>query len=439
LLKLQERVEEVAAELRHANGGQLPVLLCSVLHHGPAEGPAVIATSVMATPNRRRYEAELQLARRRAEASEQRVALLHRVVAALAAAVDVDDVAAAVHTTLGREGDDTTGLWTTMDDGESPDGPVARVWRGDGQRAHPERGLLAVPLGPAHTPTAVLIIDLLRLAPDANSPPSLDALDDATRELLTTITNEVDQALQRARLYERKDWLLGVAAHDLRTPLTVILGNAVTVQRVLEEAVSDATLHQTARQMLDRIVTVSGEMAVLIDDVLDMSSIESGNLRLTRAAADPSELLRTSVGDHEEAAAAKDITLDLDVPGDIAPAHLDQRRIRQVVDNLVGNAIKYSENGTVVLVRLVQHTTTVEVIVRDEGQGIPADELPQVFQPFRKTSAKPTAGERSTGLGLSIAYAIVQAHGGHIVAESVLGEGSTFRFTLPSGPNRPDI
>jgi PAS domain S-box-containing protein len=437
LLKLQGRIEEVAADLRGADGDELPVLLCSVLHPGPVHSPAIIRTSIMAAPNRRRYEVEMQRARRRAEASEQRVALLHRVVAALAAAVDVDDVAAAAHTTLGREGDEESGLSTTPTDAESTDGPVARVWRGDGPRVYPERGLLVLPLGPAQAPTAVLSIDLLRLIPDPSAAVSLDSIDDATRDLLTTITDEVDRALQRARLYERKDWLLGVAAHDLRTPLTVIQGNARVVQRVLEGPLHDESLHQTARTMLDRIVTVTAEMAALIDDVLDMSAIESGNLRLIVAAADPIELVRTSVRDHEAAAAAKSITFDLDLPGDIAPAPLDQRRIRQVLDNLVGNAIKYSENGTVVLVRLLQHANAVEVIVRDQGQGIPADELPQVFQPFRGTSAKPTAGERSTGLGLSIAHAIVQAHGGNIVAESILGEGSTFRFTLPSGPNRP--
>ncbi len=308
---------------------------------------------------------------------------------------------------------------------------MARAWRTGELIIEPAGRLAVVPLGLAGDASGVLAIALERVVGDvsalAEGAPGT-GLDDEDRDLLATLGREVGQALERARLYERKDWLLGMAAHDLRTPLTVMIGNAHTVLRMLDDSLTDRD-----RALLERIVAVGAGMTDLIDDVLEMSSIEAGTLSVDPRPTDLSGLVADAVEALEATASAKDIRLAVDEPRGLDPVRLDPERIRQVLDNLLSNAIKYSEPGSDVRVRVFETADAVGVEVEDHGVGIAEDELGQVFQPFRSTSAQPTAGESSTGLGLSIARSIVDAHGGRIGVTSRLGEGTALRVSLPRG------
>lgn len=457
LLAMQGRVDEIAAELVTTNGTRLPVIMASVLLRDGGNGPDVVRTGVMAAPDRHRFEAEVQRARRRAEASERRIGLLHSVVAALSPSTTVADVADTIYEIFGGAGAPTEVWLATTGDrllriggddtrpdvmSASRDDPVALAWRTRAPVVDPGADLVATPLDFTGV-SGVLAISLTKLLPRLEGS-SVDLnrrvdghveLDEDEIELLETLGREVGQALHRARLYEHRNWLLGVAAHDLRTPLTTIIGSAQTVLRLWVDAAADVE-----RPLLQSIVRAGERMAALIDDVLQFSSMESGILPLERAPVRLTELVSEVVQAHADAARGKNLTVlhAFEVVDD--EAVLDEARIRQVLDNLLSNAIKYSEPDTTIRIRVTDGDEGhLEVTVRDEGQGIPAEELGKVFDPFGRTSPQPTAGESSTGLGLSISRRIVEAHGGSIEVDSEIGSGSTFAFTIPRiPPGGPD-
>ena len=447
LLAMQGHVDEVTGELVRADGSRIAVMLRSLLVDGDGTAP-VIRTGFVRAEDRRSFEAAIQSARRRAEASERRLAVLSRLVAALAASADVADVADAVVTTVGQPGNDMTGVWLADPAGRlrpllgnahdersnaTASSSLAGAWRGQRVVVDEEHGAVAVPFGPRDH-GGVVVIDLDRLPRDPGPP-----LGEATKltsgeevgteelELLSVIGREVDQALQRARLYEHKDWLLGVAAHDLRSPLTAMIGNAQTLELLLADRLEDRD-----RQLLERIASAGSRMAALIDDVLEYSSIEAGTLVMNREPTDPLQLVVEVVRDHATAAAAKGMRLELVRDTEGTPVLLDPRRIRQVVDNLVSNAVKYGDPASSVQIELSEKEEMLSLVVADQGQGISENEFADVFVPFGRTSSRPTGSETSTGLGLSIARTIVEAHGGSIEVASRPGEGATFTVLLPS-------
>lgn len=455
LLAMQGRVDEIAAELARKDGTRLPVIMASVLFRDEGDGPDLVRTGVMAAPDRRRFESEVQRARRRAEASQRRIGLLYSVVASLSPSTTVADVADTVEEILGG-GEGPTGVWLAASgdrlrrvgqgDDTDPDvmpmsreNPVATAWRTCAPVVDHGADLVATPLDLPGV-SGVLAISLTRALPHLDvSPVDLERdddhvdLDEEDVELLETLGQEVGQALRRARLYEHKDWLLGVAAHDLRTPLTTIIGSAQTVLRLRAGDAADQE-----RTLLERIVAAGERMTMLISDVLQFSSLEAGNLPLKRAPNRLTELVSEVVQTHAAAAEDKSLTVlhRSEVDDDLVT--VDEGRIRQVVDNLLSNAIKYSEPDTTIRIRVTEDDQSrLRVTVRDEGQGIPADELGEVFDPFGRTSLQPTAGESSTGLGLSISKQIVEAHDGSIDVDSEVGRGSTFSFTIPrNAPGR---
>jgi len=127
----------------------------------------------------------------------------------------------------------------------------------------------------------------------------------------------------------------------------------------------------------------------------------------------------------------KRIAIEPRLPSDLPELAVDRHKVRQILDNLLTNAVKFSHPGSTVEVTLFREDDAAHLAVRDRGVGIPEEDLDRLFEPFVKASARPTAGERSTGLGLAIVRNIVQAHGGRIWVESRVGEGSTFHVTLP--------
>ena len=256
----------------------------------------------------------------------------------------------------------------------------------------------------------------------------------ATYEELTRLNNEMAN-LQRElakknveleELNKQKNRLLGMAAHDLRSPLGVIL----IYSEFLENEAS-AVLNKEQRMFVTTIKEMSEFMLNLVSDLLDVAAIESGELKLNRQPADLVRLIQRNVKLNGVLAAKKGIEIFFNPPSKTPELTFDENKIEQVLNNLIGNAVKFSHRGTRVFVRLESSTDEVVVAIKDEGQGIPDADLTKLFKPFSKASVRATGGEQSTGLGLAIVRRIIEGHGGRIWVESEVGKGSTFSFTLP--------
>ena len=174
-------------------------------------------------------------------------------------------------------------------------------------------------------------------------------------------------------------------------------------------------------------------MLQLINDLLDLSKIESGSLELKKSSGDYPEFLRRNTALNAALATAKGIEIRV-LPG-VASLEVpfDPGKIEQVLNNLFGNAIKFSPSGSQITVMVEREGNSVLTRVADAGPGIPAEELATIFEPFHEGTLRPPGGEKSTGLGLAIVRKIVERHGGTVAVASTAGKGSVFSFTLPLG------
>lgn len=227
-------------------------------------------------------------------------------------------------------------------------------------------------------------------------------------------------------LNKLKNLFLGIAAHDLRNPLGVIIGYS---DFLLEEATD--MLSEDHVEMLKSILTSSEFMLRLLNDLLDVSAIESGNLNLNLVKADLVPVIKKNIELNNVIAHKKNIHIHIHQSGLIPEIIFDEGKIEQVLNNLISNAIKYSKQETTINVNISKSDKEIVVAVADQGQGIPETELGKIFKPFERTSVKSTGGEKSTGLGLSIVRKLILGHKGKIWVESKVGEGSTFYFSLP--------
>ncbi|WP_319560152.1 HAMP domain-containing sensor histidine kinase [Marispirochaeta sp.] len=175
-------------------------------------------------------------------------------------------------------------------------------------------------------------------------------------------------------------------------------------------------------------------MVHLVNDMLDLATIESGTLQLNIRDADLVQIIRDSFSINRQIAEQKEISLSVKTENDSIPLKINGIKIRQVADNPISNAIKFSYPGTAINVRILRAGDYAEVSVCDQGQGITAEELPKLFTPYSRVNVTSTAGEKSTGLGLAISDRIIQGHEGILSVESEVGKGSVFRFTLPVRP-----
>ncbi len=223
--------------------------------------------------------------------------------------------------------------------------------------------------------------------------------------------------------------LIGMLAHDLRTPLQVIAGFAVHLKERLAGRVDDVDL--TA---LERIRESSQFMRYLVDNALAMAAARAGKLHLDRQPTDLAALIRRNADMNGVIARGKSMVIDLDLAPGVQPVAVDAPKMEQVLTNLLTNAIKFSKRGGRVGISLRQEKGRVVVAVRDHGRGIAAERLDALFQPFsRAAGTSGTAGEASVGLGLYICRVIVEGHGGTIRVESAPGQGSVFFVELPVG------
>lgn len=222
----------------------------------------------------------------------------------------------------------------------------------------------------------------------------------------------------------RKDFVANVS-HELRTPITNIKGYAETL---LEGALNDKA---NAEDFTKIIYSESERLAKLVEDVLDLSRIESGKMEFVFKEQDIRELVNRVEKGLGKQIESKKITFKNEIPENLGNVTFDATSIAQVLLNLIENAIKYNNDNGTVTISAVPKGTGIEVSIADTGIGIPEDDLPRVFERFYRVDKAHSREIGGTGLGLSIVKHIIQAHKGEVYATSKLGEGSTFRFTLP--------
>lgn len=239
-----------------------------------------------------------------------------------------------------------------------------------------------------------------------------------------------EMARNLEQINQTKNKFLGMAAHDLRNPLVSIRGFS---DLLIEGAFGPITGEQ--KDIIETIHSAAQNMLVLVNDLLDISVIESGKVPLRMETASLNDLLRERIRLNRILADRKSIIIHATYADEIQ-GRFDPKHLGQVVDNLISNAVKYSPAGTHIHVGLRAAKGGASVSVRDEGPGMSREDQSKLFGEFQKLSARPTGGEGSTGLGLAIVKKIVTAHGGRLSVESELGKGSTFTFTIPMV--RPD-
>lgn len=260
--------------------------------------------------------------------------------------------------------------------------------------------------------------------PDENF--MLDELSQLNNELVNLQREITKKNVELQRVNELKNKFLGMAAHDLRNPL----GNIMLLAEFLMEETKEI-LNDEQYEFLSLIASSSEFMLKLIEDLLDITRIESGKLNLNFEQCDLIRLAQQSIQLNNTMAAKKEIAISLKNSHNQINIKIDRQKIEQVFNNLLSNAVKFSHPQGKVTVGIFQSENKVMVEVTDQGTGIPQKHLETIFQPFNKVSSKGTAGEKSTGLGLSIVKRIIEGHKGKIAVESLEGKGSRFYFELP--------
>ena len=260
-----------------------------------------------------------------------------------------------------------------------------------------------------------------------------------TVDLIETFAAQSALAIQNARLFheiedksrqlaeasQHKSQFLANISHELRTPLNAILGYT--------ELMADGAYGEPSEKMLGvlkRLEANGRHLLGLINDVLDLSKIEAGQLVLELSDYSVQDIAQTVRGTLEPLAADKKLAFKVEMPSELPPGRGDGRRLTQVLINLVGNAIKFTDAGEVAI-KVEAYNGSFHVSVRDTGPGISAADQAKLFQEFQQADNAITKKKGGTGLGLAISKRIIEMHGGRIWVNSIVGQGSTFSFTLP--------
>jgi signal transduction histidine kinase len=257
-----------------------------------------------------------------------------------------------------------------------------------------------------------------------------------TQELLHTNEHLHLSNQHFKKLSERKSELLGIAAHDLKNPLSGMLGATQLISMILKEAIDggEADLG-TANMMCQQIEKAGRGMADALNDLINSEAMESGKISLVPSEVNLTEIMQKVVLLNQTQATNKSIVICVDILEDVF-VYGDPLRLQEAMDNLVSNAVKYSPVGARVWLSIKKETDQdtgklwAVYKVRDEGPGISDSDQSKLFGRFQKLTARPTAGESSSGLGLSIFKKLVELHHGEVMFESELGKGSTFGFKM---------
>ena len=249
--------------------------------------------------------------------------------------------------------------------------------------------------------------------------------------LAEDVSRRVALAIDNARLHEQvmlglrdRDDMIGIVAHDLRNPanaVKMLMGSILATER-------DYELPSDVIEYSKVAIAAAEQMDSLIRDLLDVTRIEAGRMNVEAEPTDVTELLADALGTLTPVAGAKSIKLALEPDGSLPPVQADRERIRQAVSNLIGNSIKFSPPDTAISITAATAGREVVVSVSDQGVGMTDEQLSHAFDRFWQSRRTDREG---AGLGLAITRGIIEAHGGRIWAESTMGEGCTFHFTLP--------
>ncbi len=256
---------------------------------------------------------------------------------------------------------------------------------------------------------------------------TLQLLDLLARRAADILERVQMEAALRSAIHAR-DQVLGVVAHDLRNPLTLIMMQSKLLHRRGPEP------ERRNQKPAELIARAAARMNRLIQDLLDVTRIESGQLHIARTRSSAAAVAAEAVDTQLALAASASIDLRLDVASELPEVWADRERLLQVFENLIGNAIKFTPSGGQIRVGAEQRDGEVLFWVKDTGTGISAEDLPHLFDRFWQAAAN--AGRLGAGLGLPITKGIVEAHGGHIWAESTAGQGTRFYFSIPTA--RPE-
>jgi signal transduction histidine kinase len=225
---------------------------------------------------------------------------------------------------------------------------------------------------------------------------------------------------EREAAIAMRDEIMGVVAHDLRTPLSaIVMGASLVKARAGDDAVPPVETIERAAHRMNR----------LIQDLLDVTRIEAGHLTIEPSRVSTRQIILDSVEAHRAQVASASLEIEVQLASGVADVHAEPDRLIQVLENLIGNAVKFSRRAGRITVGARTSDKEVLFWVRDAGIGIAADQLPHIFDRFWQAQTK---RQRGVGLGLSIVKGIVDAHGGRVWAESTLGQGTTFFFTIPA-------
>ena len=291
------------------------------------------------------------------------------------------------------------------------------------------RAILALPL--IHRGDVIGALVVRRTYPGPFAPETVRLLEAFAAQSAIAVNNarlfkEIEEKSRQLELAsQHKSQFLANMSHELRTPLNAILGYTELMQDGIYGA-----LPEKAGGVLGRVQANGRHLLGLINQVLDLSKIEAGQFRLALAEYGLGSVIETVLAATESLATEKQLVLSAEVAKGLPRGFGDEQRIVQVLLNLVGNAIKFTEHGEV-RVRAGVFAGRFEVAVADTGPGIPPEETERIFEEFHQVDNSNTKAKSGTGLGLAIARLIVEMHGGHITVESVVGKGSTFTVKLP--------
>jgi signal transduction histidine kinase/CheY-like chemotaxis protein len=255
-----------------------------------------------------------------------------------------------------------------------------------------------------------------------------DRVAQRTRALMQANRRLSAQWLRLQRANGFKNEILGTVAHDLKNPLGVILGRT----EMLTELISTGTSKESITAQIDHIRDATKRLTSMVDHLISDAMADAFDITIRREPVDIAALVSDVSEANQPLAVNKQQTITVSAPPNIVTM-CDTDRIREAIDNLVSNAIKYSPIGGKIAVTVAHEDDTTVIRVADEGAGLSPEDLGRLFGRFQRLSAKPTAGESSTGLGLSIVKRIIDMHGGEVTAESAgPNKGSTFTIVLPA-------
>lgn len=312
--------------------------------------------------------------------------------------------------------------------------PNFEDWRTDAVK-HGYGSFVAIPLISWQVLGA---LNIYKVEPDGFPPEEVGLLVELADNLAHGITALRTQAerkraegkiTQYEELDKLKSSLLSTVSHELHTPLATIKGYSTLLLDYDERM-----RHDEKREYLGFIDRATDRLIELVDHLLDMSQLEAGLLHLQKESFSISGLMNDVLAEAKLRAPGHEIVLKL--PKRLPRLGIDVRRIRQVLDNVIDNAIKYSKKGTRVVIEARQMGAELQVSVADQGTGIPAEDLGKVFDRMYRVEQRVSPAVKGVGLGLAICKGLVEAHGGRIWAESKVGRGSTFYFTLPLDTER---